>query len=121
MIASDDQDWCHQHLKADDVDFTEFVQNNKGARDSEAVVGFDLAVLSRMDHSIISYGTFSFWSAFLKPRGTTIFYQDFYYRDFTGLVDALNTNDSIWLGKSDPCSYLNKGRRYFRKDVDCIK
>ena len=33
----------------------------------------DMAIMSKCNHSIISYGTYSFWSAYLKPAGQTLY------------------------------------------------
>ncbi len=63
--------------------------------------GLDFATMTLMDHSIISHGDFSFWTAFLrKNEGTTLFPA----RDFYGprQIKALNSYGSNWIRSSDP-------------------
>lgn len=60
VVASDDMDWCLTHLKpvGDDIVFAS--NNNRGT------AAEDMALLTACNHSIISYGNFGFWSAYLS-------------------------------------------------------
>jgi len=43
---------------------------SEGLEDSDDSVGHDLAVLAACNHTIVSYGSFSFWGAFLAGGAT---------------------------------------------------
>ncbi len=79
---------------------------------------FDLAVLSRMDHSIIGYGSFGFWTAYLKANGTTI-----WSKEMPGLqqVEYLNVPGTKWIGMDDPCVSLVDGKKVFSYEHNCQK
>lgn len=66
LVISDDHDWCTSNL----VGLQGVVLT--GQHDPAV----DLAILSLMDHTIISIGSFSWWAAFLA-KGTVIYYRDF--------------------------------------------
>ncbi|CAG0903953.1 unnamed protein product, partial [Darwinula stevensoni] len=58
IVASDDTKWCTENIKSVDETMPIVFVEGKG-RD------FDFAVLCHCNHSIISYGTFSFFSAYI--------------------------------------------------------
>ena len=63
FVASDDRKWCQSNFKnTPDVTFL------SGDRFE------DMAVLSECEHSIISVGTFSWWSGMLA-KGTVVYYE----------------------------------------------
>lgn len=55
LVVSDDKEWVYKNLLADDV----FVVTKGGINNP----GYDLALLSLCNHSIIDYGTFGMWGA----------------------------------------------------------
>ncbi|XP_037068895.1 galactoside alpha-(1,2)-fucosyltransferase 2-like [Pollicipes pollicipes] len=55
LVSSDDMAWCRTHIVGDDVMFV-------GSDASEA---FDMATLGMCNHTIVTYGTFGYMSAFL--------------------------------------------------------
>ena len=56
LVSSDDMAWCRRNIaQSDDVIFV-------GSNASEAV---DMATLARCHHSVVTYGTFGYMSAFL--------------------------------------------------------
>ncbi len=63
LYVSDDMPWGRKNLKSDKGDLF-FVSD--GDSDSDESVGFDLAVLTSSNHTIISRGTFSMWGAMLS-------------------------------------------------------
>lgn len=54
-MVSDDKEWVNENLLRDDVFLV-----TKGGIDNP---GYDLALLSLCNHSIIDYGTFGMWGA----------------------------------------------------------
>ena len=83
-------------------------------------LGFDMAVMSLMDHSIISFGTFGFWGAFLKQsNGTTLFYE--FESSVKNSVKSLNSYGATWIGMRDPCDELINGKHTFKNTSECIK
>ncbi|ESO07645.1 hypothetical protein HELRODRAFT_75957 [Helobdella robusta] len=66
VVSSDDLKWAKFNL----VSITDrliFIQSNHPA--------IDMAILSKCNHTIISVGTFGWWSAWLA-NGTTVYYKD---------------------------------------------
>ena len=59
VVASDDMDWCRNHLKPINNDVV-FAGNRNTENPAE-----DMALLAACNHTIISYGNFGFWSAYL--------------------------------------------------------
>ena len=59
VVASDDLDWCRKNLQPvnDDIVYT---GNGNPLNPAE-----DMALLASCNHSIITYGNFGFWSAYL--------------------------------------------------------
>jgi len=60
LYVSDDMTWGRKNLKAKDLFFV-----GEGNGDKVESVGKDLAVLAVCQHSIVTWGSFSMWSAFL--------------------------------------------------------
>ena len=82
------------------------------------LLDFDLAVMTKMNHSIISFGSFSFWTAYLRFKGVTIWYKD----QPGGIpVKHLNTVDSNWIGFPDPCSKMVDEKKVFSFEDGCVK
>ena len=66
VVASDDMDWCQNHLQSVDGDVA-FAGNRNAANPAE-----DMALLASCNHSIITYGNFGFWSAYLAGGETIL-------------------------------------------------
>lgn len=66
VVASDDMDWCQDHLKPVDGDLA-FAGNRNAASPAA-----DMALLASCNHSIITYGNFGFWSAYLAGGETIL-------------------------------------------------
>ncbi|XP_063442618.1 galactoside 2-alpha-L-fucosyltransferase SEC1-like [Mytilus trossulus] len=66
IFASDDIAWCKANFNKPNTAFT--TQRNSAA--------VDMAILSQCNHSIITTGTYGWWSAWLSG-GQTIYYKDF--------------------------------------------
>ncbi|ESO85692.1 hypothetical protein LOTGIDRAFT_107907 [Lottia gigantea] len=63
----------------------------------------DMALLSIMDHTIITVGTYGFWSAWLnKNNGTVIYYKDFMVPNSSYASEFANPNTDTyypyWIG-----------------------
>lgn len=96
VVASDDNEWCKDMFSnMSDVAFT---QVNSGSNRPE----YDLAVLAHCNHSIIGYGTFAFWSAYLKPKGQVIMASGFSSKP-TPLLTDVQTSLKTWILMNDPC------------------
>ncbi|XP_023333790.1 galactoside 2-alpha-L-fucosyltransferase 2 [Eurytemora carolleeae] len=54
LVASDDMKWCEEYLSQPGV---HMVGGNSAA--------LDFAILAKCNHSIVDYGSYSLWSAFL--------------------------------------------------------
>jgi galactoside 2-L-fucosyltransferase 1/2 len=68
VVCSDDINWCRNYLKsANSSRHVVFVSTQ------DPLV--DMAVLAQCQHSIITVGTFGWWSAWLA-NGTTVYYGD---------------------------------------------
>ncbi|XP_074641145.1 galactoside 2-alpha-L-fucosyltransferase Sec1-like [Tubulanus polymorphus] len=80
IVCSDDTDWCEQNLNVRDVFFSPTKNPS-----------VDLAILSSCNHSIITTGSFGWWSAWLA-RGETIYYKN-WPRPNTELFDEVNHTD----------------------------
>ena len=71
VVASNDRNWCRKMFGGlPDVIFT-FEKRGKEVVNYKSVSQsaiYDLSILSHCNHSIITYGTYSFWSSYLKPQ-----------------------------------------------------
>ncbi len=78
-FVSDDPDWGRRNLaprvKQGDLHFA-----GDGVPDDADSVGHDLALLSLCNHTILSYGTFSFWGGFLAGGAAVVPYHFPEYR-----------------------------------------
>ncbi|XP_067661662.1 galactoside alpha-(1,2)-fucosyltransferase 2-like [Haliotis asinina] len=63
LVCSDDIGWCKENINGNDV---MFIENNP--------FEVDLTVLTQCNHSIMSVGTFGWWSSFLAG-GETVYYK----------------------------------------------
>lgn len=66
VVSSDSIDWCKKHFP--NGTRVHFLEKNKPV--------IDLAVLAAMDHTAISFGTFSWWIGYLNT-GVTVYMKDF--------------------------------------------
>ena len=62
IVASDDKMWCQKYLAKNDVIVTS-IENS---------AELDFAILKNCNHSIISVGTFGFWTGYLHLNGEVI-------------------------------------------------
>ena len=98
-VISDDVAWCLKNLKGENV----FISRGLNTTSSSFIV-HDIALAAHCNHSIISYGTFSFWTAFLKLFGITIHPQGFWD------MPNLSTKHTQWISQSDPCQSMSDGK-----------
>jgi hypothetical protein len=115
VVASDDQLWCHTHLNDRDVDFT--LNPQRLPQDNVAI---DLAILASCNHTIMSYGTYSFWAAYLKQSGTTLFFE---HQNFPFHVDEINDEVTQWIPWKDPCITVDKNHllKFKSEGPNCTK
>ena len=81
----------------------------------------DIAILSLCNHSIITYGTFSFWSSYLKPsthKSITIVPTGYsmYLHPILTAAKYIPT----WKEMSDPCWVRNEYNQVILSS-DCVK
>merc|ERR1712018_724568 len=93
IVASDDRKWCQEMFEKE----TDVIMTQRLHRPD-----LDLAILSQCNHTIISFGTFSFWSAFLKPEGEVVV-ADGYASQETILLTYIKQFLPKWTLISDPC------------------
>ncbi len=68
VIVTDDHKWVQDNIvpKAERTSVPVFVVGQDGSPNDEFAIGTDLATLAACNHTVLSYGTFSFWSGFLS-------------------------------------------------------
>ena len=116
VVSSDDQKWCQNNLQGKDVHFIN--RHLPQDVDPSFSIAADFAILAQCHHSIISYGLFGFWSAYLKPTGITLYYTDSYYLD----LKTLNDENSKWIPWIDPCiEKINATWKFKYGQKDCVK
>ena len=93
IVASDDKIWCQKFLAKDDVIVTS-IENS---------AELDFAVLKNCNHSIISVGTFGFWTGYLHLNGEVIRASTFPNLEWT------QTNLPAWQFIEDPC-FMNESK-----------
>lgn len=106
-MASDDRDWARKMFNnSQDVYFT-FEKNENdnmyGCQICKSAIR-DFAILSQCNHSIITYGKFSFWSSYLKPfldKSITILPEG--YSEHPHPISILSKFIPTWKGIRDPC------------------
>jgi len=88
LIVSDDIKWCQKHL----LDKDDVVIASKSPE-------HDMALLATSNHTIIDYGTFGFWGAFMASwrGGHTISLH--VERYFNKLMSKLNSNWHLFKDK----------------------
>jgi len=73
IYVSDDMDWGRGKLKkrtkTNDLYLAGSLQNKELAKTPIVSAAYDLALLSACNHTITSYGTYSFWAGALAGRG----------------------------------------------------
>ena len=74
IVCSDDIPWCKQHIYLPSDINKKAVKIHYCDRSSTPII--DLGILSSCNHSIITGGTFGWWSAFLAG-GQTVYYKGF--------------------------------------------
>ena len=81
FVISDDIEWCKLNLgtrKAKNVIFA-----SDPSRSTNDGIGHDLALMTKMNHTILSRGSFSYWSTYFAGNGAKVYpchfqeYQDF--------------------------------------------
>ncbi len=98
LVLSDDIEWCHRNLADQDVYFSRSLSST-----NSATVEQDMALAGHCNHSIISFGTFSFWTAYLKPKGITIHPEGFW--DLK-LLPGIEADGITWKSLPDPCQIV---------------
>ena len=69
VVCSNDIQWCRKHVTLD----SQLAINNTVLYSDSSDRVLDMAILSKCNHSIITMGTYGWWSAFLAG-GTTLYY-----------------------------------------------
>ncbi|KAK6188918.1 hypothetical protein SNE40_004997 [Patella caerulea] len=85
VVCSEDKKWVTDHLRFSD---SVIVHEN---------VEVDFGVLMSCDHSIISSGTFSWWTAYLT-KGTSIYFKGFPSPPLLGCITPSDYYPSHWIG-----------------------
>ena len=92
LVISDDLDWCRKELRFEGMD-VRFVR-------AKHYHG-DFALASSCNHSVISIGTFSWWTGYLSG-GTVVYYKKF---PFNGRSKGLYVREDYyppdWIGMDD--------------------
>lgn len=65
IVCSDDLDWTMRNIRRKNLDYCPY----------DGSASLDMAILSLCNHSIISFGTFSWWAGYLA-HGTVVYYRD---------------------------------------------
>jgi galactoside 2-L-fucosyltransferase 1/2 len=66
VVCSDSPQWCRQNLR--NISDVTLVSGNQAIQ--------DLAILSHCNHSIITFGSFGWWGAYLSG-GNTVYFKDY--------------------------------------------
>ena len=107
IIASEDRRWSHQIFhNYQDVYFTSEKSENDDLCNYQICRSAirDLAILSQCNHSIITFGMLSFWSAYLKPSlddSITILPND--HSKHPHPISILSEFIPTWEKLNDPC------------------
>ncbi len=64
IVATDDPDWVRANIVPRVGKAAVFVTDNGDSHDRHSI-GADLALLAQCNHTVLSYGTYSFWAGFL--------------------------------------------------------
>jgi galactoside 2-L-fucosyltransferase 1/2 len=90
LIISDDPDWCKKEITSHVEDAILVSANNTSP-------GQDLALLASCNHTIIDYGTYGEWGAFLSRGLTVSFGVDKYFND----IASKKLSWKIWKLRKD--------------------
>ena len=104
-----------------DVVFTRTWQNKP---DIPQQAYLDFTILAKCNHSIISFGSFGFWSAYLRPKGVTLFLTNDYRRENinVNLINSKTSKDIQWIPWKDPCVTKVNNKWLFKNGTtDCVK
>ncbi|ESO93035.1 hypothetical protein LOTGIDRAFT_88318, partial [Lottia gigantea] len=91
IVCSNDIEWSK----------TVFQNQNDVIIPPSGTAQLDMALLSLMNHTIITVGTYGYWSAWLNQNnGTVIYYKDFFEPNSTygNQVNITDTYYSHWVG-----------------------
>ena len=106
VIATDDPDWSKSMFG----DRKDAVLTHNYLKGPELIPAVDLAILSQCNHSIITYGTFSFWAAFLRSyEGGETLYPIRYAPTLAPSMAGFSKNDLNWTAIEDPCYTVRNG------------
>ena len=95
------------------MEFIDHNQSGKAVEVGEPVL-FDFATLVHCNHSILSYGTFGFWTAYMKKSGNHVY---FHMCDFFNVFRHLSTQLKQYIEIPDPCVYLENEK--WQKNISC--
>lgn len=107
IVSSDDRSWSRNIFnRSQDVYFTFERKDHRSDYNCEICRSAirDLAILSQCNHSIITFGKFSFWSAYLKTsleESITILPK--VYNDNLPPMNIFSKFIPSWKGLKDPC------------------
>ena len=126
IIASDDEKWCKAMFGSyPDVVLSTLQKSQHSQRYTQiSKSGIrELAILSQCNHSIITYGTYSFWTAYLKPARPA-------YHSITVMPTGYSAQphpimlalklSKFWKGMDDSCFMKHENGKIILSDV-CIE
>ncbi|XP_023235991.1 galactoside 2-alpha-L-fucosyltransferase 2-like [Centruroides sculpturatus] len=91
LVVSDDRKWCKKNLDiSPDVIITP----------ASSKPAYDMALLTQCNHTIITYGSFGFWSAYLG-NGETVYFSGYLPKNPEFLKDNIPLNKQFppeWIG-----------------------
>ncbi|XP_067130356.1 galactoside alpha-(1,2)-fucosyltransferase 2-like [Centruroides vittatus] len=93
VVVSDDKEWCKRKLGTWPNVFVGPEPTNPA---------YDMAIMSQCNHTIMTYGTFGFWCAYLAG-GETIYFDEYIAPNSSFLIDRLPFNKTFlpnWIGIS---------------------
>ena len=96
IVTSDDKKWCQKFLAESNPDDV-IVTSEENSRE------LDLAIMKHCNHSIVSVGTFGFWTGYLHLNGEVIRASSFPNPKWT------QTNLPSWQLFEDPC-FINDSK-----------
>ena len=102
-------EWCRRNLEAKDVVFTRAKDTKR-----ERFEITDISLAITCDHSITSFGSYSFWIAFLKTNSVTIHPTGYWEHETLKIMP-----DNHWISMDDPCLVTVNDKIKISNDTIC--